>query len=54
MKIQSVAVAALAAGLTLTTGALPAHAHHSFAMFDQEKTTQLTSFRSPVSWVVFS
>ena len=50
MKIRSVAVAALAAGLMLTTGVLPADAHHSFAMFDQEKTTQLTGDLKDVSW----
>ncbi|HEY5412115.1 MAG TPA: DUF6152 family protein, partial [Caulobacteraceae bacterium] len=50
MKIRSVAVAALAAALTLTTGALPAYAHHSFAMFDQNKTTELTGTLKDVAW----
>ncbi len=50
MKIRSVAVAVLAAALTLTAGVLPGHAHHSFAMFDQDKTTQLTGDLKDVSW----
>ena len=50
MKIRFVAVAALAGLLTLTTGALPAQAHHSFAMFDLEKTSQLTGDLKDVSW----
>ena len=50
MKIRSAAVVALAAALTLTTGALPAWAHHSFAMFDMAKTTELTGTLKDVSW----
>ena len=50
MKIRSVAVAAFAAPLMLTTGVLPAYAHHSFAMFDQDKTTQLTGTLKDVAW----
>ena len=50
MKIRSVAVAALAAALTLTTGVLPGYAHHSFAMFDQNKTTELTGTLKDVAW----
>ena len=50
MKIRSVAVAALAAALTLTTGVLPGYAHHSFAMFDQDKSTQLTGALKDVNW----
>ena len=50
MKIRSVAVAALAAPLALMTGVLPGHAHHSFAMFDQTKTTELTGALKDVSW----
>ena len=50
MKIRSVAVAALAAALMQTTGALPAYAHHSFAMFDQNKTTELTGTLKDVAW----
>ncbi len=50
MNIRSVAVAALAAALTLTTGALPAYAHHSFAMFDMNKTTELTGTLQDVAW----
>lgn len=50
MKIRSAAVAALAAALTLTTGVLPGYAHHSFAMFDQNTTTQLTGTLKDVSW----
>ena len=50
MKIRSVAVAAFAAPLMLTTGVLPAHAHHSFAMFDQNKTTELAGTLKDVAW----
>ena len=50
MKIRSVAVAALAAPLVLATGVLPASAHHSFAMFDLEKSTQLNGTLKDVSW----
>jgi hypothetical protein len=50
MKIQSVAVAALATPLMLTAGVLPSYAHHSFAMFDQNKTTQLTGTLKDVNW----
>ena len=50
MKIRSVAVAVLAAALTLTTGVLPGYAHHSFAMFDMSKSTQLTGTLKDVSW----
>ena len=48
MKIRSVAVAALAAALT--TGVLPAYAHHSFAMFDQNKSTELSGTLKDVNW----
>ena len=48
MKIRSVAVAALA--VALTTGVLPSYAHHSFAMFDQNKTTELTGTLKDVAW----
>ncbi len=50
MKIQFGAVAVLAAALTLTTGVLPGYAHHSFAMFDLNKTTQLTGTLKDVNW----
>ena len=50
MKIRSVAVAALAAALTLTTGVLPGYAHHSFAMFDLSTTTQITGTLKDVAW----
>ena len=50
MKIRSAAVAALAAALVLATGVLPVYAHHSFAMFDQNKSTQLTGTLKDVSW----
>lgn len=50
MKIRSVAVAALAAPLLLIADALPSYAHHSFAMFDQDKTTQLTGALKDVNW----
>lgn len=50
MKIRSVAVAALAAPLMLTAGVLPSYAHHSFAMFDESKTSQLTGDLKDVNW----
>ena len=50
MKIRSVAVAALAASLMLTAGVLPTYAHHSFSMFDQSKSTQLTGALKDVNW----
>lgn len=50
MKIRSVAVAALAAALVLMTGVRPGYAHHSFAMFDQSKTIQLTGTLKDVNW----
>ncbi len=50
MNIRSIAAAALAAGLTLSVGALPAQAHHSFAMFDMNKSSQLTGDLKDVSW----
>ena len=50
MKIRSVAGAAFAATLMLAGGVLPAHAHHSFAMFDMNTTMQLTGALKDVSW----
>jgi hypothetical protein len=50
MKIRFVAVAALAAPLMLTAGVLPGYAHHSFAMFDQNKTSQLSGTLKDVNW----
>ena len=50
MKIRSVAVAALAAPLMLAAGVLPSYAHHSFAMFDMSKSSQLTGTLKDVSW----
>jgi hypothetical protein len=50
MKIRSVAAAALAGMLMLATRVPPAYAHHSFAMFDQNTTTQLTGTLKDVSW----
>ena len=50
MKIRSVAVAALAAPLMLTAGVVPSWAHHSFAMFDMGKTSQLTGALKDVAW----
>ncbi len=50
MKIRYVAASAFAASLTLTTGVLPGYAHHSFAMFDQNKTTELTGTLKDVAW----
>lgn len=50
MKIRSVAVAALAAPLMAGAGAPPSYAHHSFAMFDMGKTTQLTGSLKDVNW----
>ena len=50
MKIRSVAIAGLAAPLMLAAGALPAFAHHSGAMFDSTKTSELTGALKDVSW----
>ena len=50
MNIRSIAVAVLAAPLMLAAAAAPAYAHHSFAMFDQTKTSQLTGSLKDVSW----
>ena len=50
MKIRSVAVAALAAPMMLIAGVTPGYAHHSFAMFDQNTTTQVTGTLKDVSW----
>ncbi len=50
MKSRSRAVAALAAPLMLAAGVLPSHAHHSFAMFDQTKSTQLSGTLKDVNW----
>ena len=50
MKIRPIAVAALAAALVLTTGVPPGYAHHSFAMFDLNKTTQLAGTLKDVNW----
>ena len=50
MKIRSAAAAAFAAALTLTAGVLPASAHHSFAMFDLNKTSELTGTLKDVAW----
>jgi hypothetical protein len=50
MKVRSVAGAALAATLALAAGVTPSYAHHSFAMFDQNTTTQLTGTLKDVAW----
>ncbi len=50
MTIRSVAAAALAAPLMLAAGVLPSQAHHSFAMFDQSKTSQLSGTLKDVNW----
>ena len=50
MKIRYVAASAFAASLTLTTGVLPAYAHHSFAMFDLNTTTQVSGTLKDVAW----
>ena len=50
MKIRSVALAALTAPLMLAAGAQPGYAHHSFAMFDMTKSTQLTGALKDVAW----
>ena len=39
-----------ASELALTAGVQPGYAHHSFAMFDQNTTTQLTGTLSDVNW----
>ncbi|MEO6338908.1 MAG: DUF6152 family protein [Caulobacteraceae bacterium] len=50
MKIRSVAVAGLAAPLVLAASVAPSYAHHSFAMFDMTKSSQLTGTLKDVSW----
>lgn len=50
MKIRSVIVAALAAPLMLGASVLPSYAHHSFAMFDMTKSSQLTGTLKEVNW----
>src|SRR3954463_8337011 len=50
MKCRSVAFAAFAAPLILAAGVLPSSAHHSFAMFDETKTTLLTGTLKDVNW----
>jgi hypothetical protein len=50
MKIRSVAAPALAAALMLTTAVSPGYAHHSFAMFDQNKTSELVGTLKDVAW----
>jgi hypothetical protein len=51
MNIRSLAVAPLlAAGLALTAGVLPGQAHHSFAMFDETKSTELSGVLKDVNW----
>ena len=48
MHIRSVAAVALAAPLLLAGP--PSHAHHSFAMFDMNKTAELTGVLKDVNW----
>jgi len=50
MKIRSVTAAALAAPLMLVAGVLPSQAHHSFAMFDMGKSTQVSGALKDVNW----
>ena len=50
MRMRSVAVTALAAPLMLAAGVTPSYAHHSFAMFDMAKSTQLTGALKDVNW----
>jgi hypothetical protein len=50
MKIHSVVVAGLAAPLILAASVAPSLAHHSFAMFDMTKSSQLTGTLKDVSW----
>lgn len=50
MRIRSVTVAALAAPLMLAAAVTPGYAHHSFAMFDQSKSSQLTGTLKEVAW----
>ena len=50
MKIGSVVAPALAAALMLAAGVQPGYAHHSFAMFDMNKTSELTGTLKDVSW----
>ena len=48
--MRSVAIAALAAPLILCAGSLPASAHHSYAMFDMQKSSQITGTLKDVAW----
>lgn len=50
MKVRSVAVTTLAASLLLTAGVLPSYAHHSFAMFDMSKSTEVSGALKDVNW----
>ena len=50
MRLRSMAVAALAAPLALAAGVQSSYAHHSFAMFDMGKTTELTGALKDVAW----
>jgi hypothetical protein len=50
MNIRSVAALALAAPLVLASGVMPVYAHHSFAMFDMTKSTELTGVLKDVNW----
>lgn len=50
MNIRSAAAAALAAPLMLAAGVTPGYAHHSYAMFDMTKSTDLTGVLKDVNW----
>ena len=50
MSIRTVAAATLAAGLALGAGVVPGYAHHSFAMFDLAKSTEVTGILKDVNW----
>ena len=44
----------LIAGATVALAAVPAGAHHSFAMFDQAKTVTLTGSPVSIQWLSVS
>ena len=50
MKVKALALSAALGGLLLPLLAGHANAHHSFAMFDQSKSTQLTGTLKDVAW----
>jgi len=50
MNIRSAAALALVAPVMLAAGVTPGFAHHSFAMFDMTKSTEITGVLKDVNW----